>query len=435
MEEDKTNTMTFEKATKVRDEAKVQYNKHVASLEASEKLADKLQGEKEHFEDETERLTNEKRELDIKSEDQDKKTKEALTTVEEEKAKVAKFTKETEEFHAKRLNLEQLTKEAHEATVKANEEHDKQVQLKETMLKQYAELMKKDLEEATEKVEDEEEKTEEANDARTNSERRTVESLKKAAEEKARKESVVEEHELTREEAAKVANKNIKAHEVVEEEENEAAKEHIVGTLKASKATEVAKTTKQQIVEAAKLAAENSAKLICNIRLAAAMKRHMFDSEMCDRSKKFLNKLTDEEANPKRLESEKEVVKFWCTARNARREQVKFAKECKSSKFKAIAMHNENMANVATLAAWGSPAQKKIPKNGKGTIRYKTWYANVMKLASSLSHTPCGAMPGAPASININLRMLSTPATTDLLSSLATTLYRGYLGGREYILA
>jgi len=36
MEEDKTNTMTFEKATKVRDEAKVQYNKHVASLEASE---------------------------------------------------------------------------------------------------------------------------------------------------------------------------------------------------------------------------------------------------------------------------------------------------------------------------------------------------------------------------------------------------------------
>jgi hypothetical protein len=87
------------------------------------------------------------------------------------------------------------------------------------------------------------------------------------------------------------------------------------------------------------------------------MKRHMFDSEMCERSKSFLNKLTDEKANSKRLASEKQVVKFWCTARNARRQQVAINKKCKSAgKYKNLAMHNENMANIATLAAWGSPA-------------------------------------------------------------------------------
>jgi hypothetical protein len=41
------------------------------------------------------------------------------------------------------------------------------------------------------------------------------------------------------------------------------------------------------------------------------------------------------------------------------------------------------------------------PKFDNFLLRFKTWYANVMKLASSLSHTPCGAMPGAPASKDV----------------------------------
>merc|ERR1712086_110395 len=123
-----------------------------------------------------------------------------------------------------------------------------------------------------------------------------------------------------------------------------------------------------RIIIAAKKAAALNAKLICNIRLSASMKRHMFDSEMCQRSKNFLNKLTDEKAPAKRLVSEHQVVKFWCTARNARRAQVAENKKCKSGgKFKTIALHNESMANVSTVAAWGSPPRRESPRTERDT--------------------------------------------------------------------
>jgi hypothetical protein len=270
--------------------------------------------------------------------------------------------------------------------------------LKRSMLAHYAKLTARNLRVATEKVTREKRITKKAKQMTRHFINKRTHSLKHTAIETAKTFNIRKTHTTRRAHAKKIADRVIRHHEKKRAVAIVARNLHIKNTVKANKRAHLAIHRRAKIIIAAKKAAALNAKLICNIRLSASMKRHMFDSEMCQRSKNFLNKLTDEKAPAKRLVSERQVVKFWCTARNARRAQVAANKKCKSGgKFKTIALHNESMANVATVAAWGSPAQKHIPKNGKGHISYKKWYAKVMKLAAAMQKTPCPVMPGAPA--------------------------------------
>jgi hypothetical protein len=298
----------------------------------------------------------------------------------------------------RRRALQASTRRAHLAVIAARKEHRRQVHLKRRMLARYAVLTARNLRNATIRVNRNKSLTRRAIAARRHFMRKSKRSLRRMAVENAKRFTIRRSHTARRLAARRIARRVVNKHNRIRNKASIRAAFYIRHTVAANKRAQLARLRRHRIIVAARKAAALNAKLICNIRLSASMKRHMFDSEMCQRSKKFLNKLTDEKANPKRLASERQVVKFWCTARNARRAQVAANKKCKSGgRFKSIAMHNENMANVATLAAWGSPAQKKIPKNGKGHISYKAWYAKVMKLASAMSKTPCPVMPGAPA--------------------------------------
>merc|ERR1740130_1225204 len=291
------------------------------------------------------RKAKEMRRVNQKVEDQEAKTKRAKAATKKAINLKIKFDLLSKEENRMKLHFMRLAKIARGHVKVARNEHKRQVKMKKDMLAKYARITAKNLRKAKSTVRREVRVTLKAHRAKRSWMRKESRSLVRLAKEKARMLTIRKTH-----------------------------------TDRRSKNKKVARL---------------SAKLICNIRLSTSMKRHMFDSEMCERSKNFLNKLTDEKANAKRLSSEKQVVKFWCTARNARRQQVALNKKCKSAgKYK-------NMANIATLAAWGSPAQKKIPKNGKGHISYKKWYAKVMKLAASLQKTPCPVMPGAPAKKSI----------------------------------
>merc|ERR1712216_1082120 len=299
---------------------------------------------------------------------------------------------------SRRMHYLRLVRVASFKVQVARREHRRQVMLKRKMLSWYAKLTARNLRNAKIVVAREVRLTRRAKHAKKVFDARRIKSLKRKAVEIAKTFTIRRVHNARRRHAKAVATRVIRTHDRIRARASFRAHMYIRHTLAANKRAQLAKLRRHRIIVAAKKAAALNARLICNIRLSASMKRHMFDSEMCQRSKSFLNKLTDEKANPKRLVSERQVVKYWCTARNARRQQVIMNKRCKSgSKFKAIAMHNENMANVATIAAWGSPAQKRIPKNGKGHVSYKVWYAKVMKLAAAMSKTPCPVMPGAPA--------------------------------------
>merc|ERR1712072_496722 len=135
--------------------------------------------------------------------------------------------------------------------------------------------------------------------------------------------------------------------------------------------------------------------MIKAIRLGAAIHRYRFDREMCGRSKAFVGKLRREKANKKRIVSEHAVVKNWCLASRFRRTQVMAIRKnawSGAAMAKKSAIYYENMARITSLAAWGKQAQRHIPKNHKGVIRYKTWYRRVMRLAVTLQKTPCPIM-------------------------------------------
>ena len=334
----------------------------------------------------------------MKAADHNRRTVRALAAAKVEKKKIVVYLTLAKKNHVKRVYFEMQAKKAMIALKKAKAEHKRQVVLKRKMLAHYAKLTAKNLRLATIKVTSEKKITKKAKQLTRHFNHKRTHSLKHAAIETAKTVTIRKIHTTRRAAAKKVADKVIRHFGRITAKKTIEAGVHIKNTVKANKRAQLAKLRRTRIIIAAKKAAALNAKLICNIRLSASMKRHMFDSEMCQRSKNFLNKLTDEKAPAKRLVSERQVVKFWCTARNARRAQVAENKKCKSGgKFKTIALHNESMANVSTVAAWGSPAQKRIPKNGKGHISYKKWYAKVMKLAGAMQKTPCPVMPGAPA--------------------------------------
>jgi hypothetical protein len=388
----------YKNQTAVMTHAKIAHAKSVKAVAHFKAIAEAAKIKTIHFRAVAARLEKEKRRLDMKAADHNRRTVRALAATKAEKKKIVVYLALAKKNQVKRVYFEMQAKKAMIALKKAKAEHKRQVMLKRKMLAHYAKLTAKNLRLATEKVTAEKKITKKAKQLTRHFNNKRTHSLKHAAIEDAKTVTVRKVHTTRRAVAKKIADKAIRHFGRITAKKTIEANMHIKNTVKANKRAQLAKLRRTRIIIAAKKAAALNAKLICNIRLSASMKRHMFDSEMCQRSKNFLNKLTDEKAPAKRLVSERQVVKFWCTARNARRAQVAANKKCKSGgKFKTIALHNESMANVSTVAAWGSPAQKRIPKNGKGHISYKKWYAKVMKLAGAMQKTPCPVMPGAPA--------------------------------------
>jgi hypothetical protein len=388
----------FKKQTGVRVHAKAMHARFVKKIKHWRRVAHGLKLRVIHYRAVTVRLARERRRVTLKMEDEHRRTMRAKRSIVVQTRLIKVYLRAARKNMIRRRALQASTRRAHLAVIAARKEHRRQVHLKRRMLARYAVLTARNLRNATIRVNRNKSLTRRAIAARRHFMRKSKRSLRRMAVENAKRFTIRRSHTARRLAARRIARRVVNKHNRIRNKASIRAAFYIRHTVAANKRAQLARLRRHRIIVAARKAAALNAKLICNIRLSASMKRHMFDSEMCQRSKKFLNKLTDEKANPKRLASERQVVKFWCTARNARRAQVAANKKCKSGgRFKAIAMHNENMANVATLAAWGSPAQKKIPKNGKGHISYKAWYAKVMKLASAMSKTPCPVMPGAPA--------------------------------------
>jgi hypothetical protein len=388
----------FKNQSNVRRHAKVMHARFYKQVVHFRRVAHALKLRVIHYRAVTVRLNKERRRVNLKVEDQVKRINRVRIAITQQKKLRLHFL-----HHARRqMRLRKLfqirTRSALRLVLLARREHRRQVHLKRRMLAHYARLTARNLRNATHIVNRNKSITRRAIAAKRHFMNKRAHSLRRKAVEVARRFTIRRVHTTRRAAARRIANRVVSKHDKIRARAAYKARMYIRHTVSANKRAQLAKLRRNRIIVVAKKAAALNAKLICNIRLSASMKRHMFDSEMCQRSKKFLNKLTDEKADKKRLASERQVVKFWCTARNARRAQVIANKKCKSGgNFKAIALHNESMANVATLAAWGSPAQKRIPKNGKGHISYKAWYAKVMKLAGAMSKTPCPVMPGAPA--------------------------------------
>merc|ERR1711990_1108754 len=370
----------FKKQTGVRVHAKAMHARFVKKIKHWRRVAHGLKLRVIHYRAVTVRLARERRRVTLKMEDEHRRTMRAKRSIVVQTRLIKVYLRAARKNMIRRRALQASTRRAHLAVIAARKEHRRQVHLKRRMLARYAVLTARNLRNATIRVNRNKSLTRRAIAARRHFMRKSKRSLRRMAVENAKRFTIRRSHTARRLAARRIARRVVNKYNRIRNKASIRAAFYI------------------RITVAARKAAALNAKLICNIRLSASMKRHMFDSEMCQRSKSFLNKLTDEKANPKRLVSERQVVKYWCTARNARRQQVAANKKCKSGgRFKSIAMHNENMASVATIAAWGSPAQKRIPKNGKGHVSYKVWYAKVMKLAAAMSKTPCPVMPGAPA--------------------------------------
>merc|ERR1711957_812855 len=394
--------LVYKKQNDVRGHAKQMHAKYVKRVTHFKRVARALKIKISHWKAVAARKAKEMRRVNQKVEDQEAKTKRAKAATKKAINLKIKFDLLSKKENRMKLHFMRLAKIARGHVKVARNEHKRQVKMKKDMLAKYARITAKNLRKAKSTVRREVRVTLKAHRAKRSWMRKESRSLVRLAKEKARMLTIRKTHTDRRSKNRKVAERVVRKHDRIRAKAAFRSRMFVRHTVAANRRTKSANFSRMTIIAAAKKAARLSAKLICNIRLSTSMKRHMFDSEMCERSKNFLNKLTDEKANAKRLSSEKQVVKFWCTARNARRQQVALNKKCKSAgKYKNLAMHNENMANIATLAAWGSPAQKKIPKNGKGHISYKKWYAKVMKLAASLQKTPCPVMPGAPAKKSI----------------------------------
>merc|ERR1740130_1493333 len=306
------------------------------------------------------RKAKEMRRVNQKVEDQEAKTKRAKAATKKAINLKIKFDLLSKEENRMKLHFMRLAKIARGHVKVARNEHRRQVKMKKDMLASYARITAKNLRKAKTTVRREVRVTLKAHRAKRSWMRKESRSLVRLAKEKARMLTIRKTHTARRSKNRKVAERVVRKHDRIRAKAAFRSRMFVRHTVAANRKTKSANSSRMTIIAAAK------------------------------------------SANSKRLSSEKQVVKFWCTARNARRQQVALNKKCKSAgKYKNLAMHNENMANIATLAAWGSPAQKKIPKNGKGHISYKKWYAKVMKLAASLQKTPCPVMPGAPAKKSI----------------------------------
>merc|ERR1712160_152192 len=320
--------VALQKQNDVRGHAKQMHAKYVKRVAHFKRVARALKIKISHWKAVAARKAKEMRRVNQKVEDQEAKTKRAKAATKKAINLKIKFEHLSKKENRMKLHFMRLAKIARGHVKVARNEHKRQVKMKKDMLAKYARITAKNLRKAKSTVRREVRVTLKAHRAKRSWMRKESRSLVRLAKEKARMLTIRKTHTDRRSKNRKVAERVVRKHDRIRAKAAFRSRMFVRHTVAANRRTKSANSSRMTIIAAAKKAARLSAKLICNIRLSTSMKRHMFDSEMCERSKNFLNKLTDEKANAKRLSSEKQVVKFWCTARNARRQQVALNKKC-----------------------------------------------------------------------------------------------------------
>merc|ERR1711957_18712 len=245
------------------------------------------------------RKAKEMRRVNQKVEDQEAKTKRAKAATKKAINLKTKFDLLSKKENRMKLHFMRLAKIARGHVKVARNEHKRQVKMKKDMLAKYARITAKNLRKAKSTVRREVRATLKAHRAKRSWMRKESRSLVRLAKEKARMLTIRKTHTVRRSKNRKVAERVVRKHDRIRAKAAFRSRMFIRHTVAANRRTKSANSSRMTIIAAAKKAARLSAKLICNIRLSTSMKRHMFDSEMCERSKNFLNKLTDEKANAK----------------------------------------------------------------------------------------------------------------------------------------
>merc|ERR1711957_838470 len=184
-----------------------------------------------------------------------------------------------------KLHFMRLAKIARGHVKVARNEHKRQVKMKKDMLAKYARITAKNLRKAKSTVRREVRVTLKAHRAKRSWMRKESRSLVRLAKEKARMLTIRKTHTVRRSKNRKVAERVVRKHDRIRAKAAFRSRMFIRHTVAANRRTKSANSSRMTIIAAAKKAARLSAKLICNIRLSTSMKRHMFDSEMCERSK------------------------------------------------------------------------------------------------------------------------------------------------------